>query len=231
MHKISVIIPVLNEAESLQILIPHLRNNSTSKGILEIIVADGGSSDTSPEIATNLGARVVQSDRGRALQMNSAAALAKGDILYFLHADTLPPYGYDSQILNALQNNPCAGCFRLRFDASGNFLNLFAWLTRFNFPICRGGDQSLFIPAPWFKEIGGFDTAYRIYEDNELTNRLYRKYPFRVLPNTVVTSARRYREFGPLKLQYHFGVIHLKKLCGTSPEGLWKYYQTHIAQR
>jgi rSAM/selenodomain-associated transferase 2 len=230
MHKISVIVPVLNEAEALETLIPYLKNNSTSNSILEILIADGESSDSSAKIAEKLGARVVTSTRGRARQMNAAAAEAKGDILYFLHADTLPPHGYDTHILKALQNKLTAGSFRLRFDMPNLILKIFAWLTRFNSPICRGGDQSLFIPSQWFKALGGYNENFVIYEDNDLTNQLYQKYSFTVLPYSVTTSARRYREIGTLKLQYHFGVIHLKHRCGSSPDALWRYYKKYISR-
>jgi len=228
-NRISLIIPVLNEAEALQALLPYLQEHARPETLCEILVVDGGSSDGSTAIAEAHGARVIRSERGRARQMNAGARHAVGDVLYFLHADTFPPPGYDHLILEALARRPVAGCFRLAFDESGYFLDFFAWLTRLNWPICRGGDQSLFLPARWFADLGGFNEAYRIYEDNELTGRLYRRYRFVVLPQTVTTSARRYREIGTVRLQYYFAVIHLKKWLGSSPEALHRYYQQKIA--
>lgn len=231
MWQISVIIPVINEATALEILIPYIKVQAQSDAVLEILVADGGSTDQSVEIAGQLGARVIMSGRGRAVQMNAAAREAKGNILYFLHADTLPPTQFDTHILAANHKHPMAGCFRLKFDQAGWFLRYFAWMTRFNLPICRGGDQSLFIPSDWFWQLGGYNEAYRIYEDNDLTDRLYGKYPFTVLPQSVTTSARRYYEIGKFRLQYYFALIHLKKRLGYTPEALWEQYRRTILKQ
>jgi rSAM/selenodomain-associated transferase 2 len=228
MWQISIIIPVINEASALEVLLPYLKVHSQTNAVLEILVADGGSSDESVAIANRLGARVISSGKGRALQMNTAAREAKGNILYFLHADSFPPDGFDTHILEAQRKQPVAGCFRLKFDQGGWFLDVSGWMTRFNVAICRGGDQSLFIPSEWFWHLGGYNESYRIYEDNDLTDRLYRKFPFKVLPFTVVTSARRYREIGTFRLQYYFALIHLKKRLGYTPEALWEQYRNTI---
>lgn len=228
MQQISLVIPVLNEAANLEKLLPCLKERSTAGAVKEVLVVDGGSRDASVAIARKHGARLLQSDTGRALQMNAGAEAARGDILYFLHADSFPPPGYDRLILDAQSPGPTAGCFRLRFDRPNLVLAAFAWCTRWNWPICRGGDQSLFIPAAWFRTLGGYNTSYRIYEDNEFTGRIYRRYPFRVLPHTVHTSARKYAQIGVLRLQYHFGVIHLLRYTGAGPQRLYRYYQAHI---
>ncbi len=229
MNRISIIIPVLNEAEGLRQLLPYLREQAQTGALCEIVVVDGGSRDGSAEIAASLGARVIASPPGRAVQLNAGARSARGDLLYFLHADTYPPPGYDAMITTAQAQGPAAGCFRLRFDQPGGVLQFFAWFTRLNWPICRGGDQSLFLPAQWFGELGGYNEGYRIYEDNELTNRIYRRYGFVVLPEAVTTSARRHRQVGALRLQYHFAVIHLKKWLGSCPESLYRYYLKNIS--
>lgn len=229
MSRISLIIPVLNEEEGLRNLLPYLQEQAHADALCEILVVDGGSSDQSVAVAESLGARVIHSETGRARQMNAGARNAQGDLLYFLHADTYPPAGYDALITAAQAGRPAAGCFRLRFDEQGHMLRFFAWFTRLNWPLCRGGDQSLFLPAQWFKELGGYNEAYRIYEDNELIGRIYGRYGFRVLPGAVTTSARRYRQVGTLRLQFHFAVIHLKKWVGSRPESLYRYYQRNIA--
>lgn len=232
MNRISLIIPVLNEAGGLKRLLPYLREQAQSGALCEIIVVDGGSKDGSAEIAASLGATVLRSKAGRAVQMNTGAQSARGEIFYFLHADTFPPPpGYDALIARAQANGPAAGCFRLRFDRPDAVLRFFAWFTRLNWPICRGGDQSLFVPAQWFRELGGYNEQYRIYEDNELIGRLYRQYGFAVLPEAVTTSARRHRQVGTVRLQYHFAVIHLKKWLGSGPESLYRYYRKNIALR
>ena len=225
---ISIIIPVLNEEKSIAYILTHLKNNSSKKNIEEIIIVDGGSIDQTISIATKKGATVISSPKGRAKQMNSGAKQAKGTILYFLHADTLPPLHFDKSILNAIQNNHKAGCFQMCFDSDSRFLKFFAWLTKINHTICRGGDQSLFITKKLFTKVKGFNEKYIIYEDNEFIKRLYKKTYFKILPEKVKTSARRYKEYGTIKLQYHFGVIHLKNIMGAGPEKLYDYYKRKI---
>lgn len=230
MMEISVIIPVLDEAERLGSLLPELSKRAQTGSVLEIIVVDGGSQDASPEVARRHGARVLEAPRGRARQMNAGARAAKGELLYFLHADSLPPDGYDRWMLQGMEEGPQAGCFRLRFDPPHWFLKAFAWCTRFNHPLCRGGDQSLFVPRSWFLASGGFDESFRIYEDNEYIGRLYREFSFRVLPAYVTTSSRRYKEKGVFRLQYHYGLIHLKKILGAPPGALYAHYQKYVGK-
>jgi len=226
--EISVIIPVINEEDNLSRLIPYLKTVAESPEKIELIVVDGGSADHSVEIATSLGAVVENSPRGRAIQLNKGARLAKGDILYFLHADSFPPQAYDRLIRKANSQKSEAGCFRLEFDSSSRFLGVFAWFSRFNFLLCRGGDQSLFVSKQLFNSLGGFDERYRVYEDNELIGRIYRVSKFKVLPHKIKTSARKYRANGFLKLQYHFARIHLMYFRGSRPEVLFAYYARHI---
>ncbi len=228
MTELSIIIPTVNEAPRLQFLLPYLRKNLAATAETEIIVADGGSSDGTPDIARNLGALVLNSPKGRAVQMNEGAKNARGRILYFLHADSVPPASFYSDIFNALAKKETAGCFRLRFEPSNPTLNAFAWCTRINIPLCRGGDQSLFLPRKWFEALGGFDERYRIYEDNELIGRLYRHYTFTVLVPEIVTSSRRYQEMGTYRLQFYYAVVHLKKFFGASPGALYRYYKNHV---
>jgi rSAM/selenodomain-associated transferase 2 len=228
--EISVIIPVLDEADGLDSLLPELLKRAVTESLTEIIVVDGGSRDGSPEVAGRHGARLLEAPKGRARQMNAGAKAAKGELLYFLHADSLPPEGYDRLILKAMERGAMAGCFRLRFDPPHWFLNAFAWCTRINHPLCRGGDQSLFVPRSWFQTAGGFDESFRIYEDNEFIGRLYRKFSFRVVPAYVTTSSRRYTREGVFRLQYHYSIIHLKRWLGASPEALYAYYRKHIGK-
>ncbi|WP_445381171.1 TIGR04283 family arsenosugar biosynthesis glycosyltransferase [Robiginitalea sp. IMCC43444] len=231
MKEISIIIPVLNEAKNLEKLLPYLQQNSCPSNILEILVVDGGSSDGSSSIGKLHSARVINSSKGRAVQLNAGARQACGNILYFLHADSLPPRGFDQMILQAMNKQATAGCFRLQFDEDSWFLRFFAWWTRFNFAICRGGDQSLFLPKYWFDELGGFNEAYRVFEDNEFIQRIYKRFPFTILRQRVLTSARKYRQIGMFRLQYYFGIIHLKYYLGARPEQLHEYYSRKIAGR
>lgn len=227
--QISIIIPVLNEEEYIQKVLASIEKNTTSGCILEILVIDGGSNDSTTEKARSFGATVLSTERGRAKQMNHGAKMAKGQLLYFLHVDTLPPQGFDTFILKSYLNGFEAGCFRLQFDRNHPMLRFFAWCTRINYQICRGGDQSLYISKKLFHKAGEFNESYMIYEDNEFIGRIYSLANFTILPNTVKTSARRYKEKGVFALQYHFGMVHLKHYLGADPATLYNYYKQHIA--
>lgn len=226
--RISIVIPVLNEENCIAKVLQFLRKNSTPANIEEIIVVDGGSSDATVSIASHLGVQVVRSPRGRAKQLNMGSKLAQGNILYFLHVDTLPPKNFDETILNAAGLGNEAGCFRMKFDSSSRFLAFFAWFTKLNFKVCRGGDQSLYITKALFQKMGGFNEDYLVYEDNEFTDRLYNLTDFKIIPRHAITSARRYEERGEVALQFHFGMIHLKNYLGAGPEELYEYYKRKI---
>lgn len=230
---ISIIIPVLNEAKTITSLLAVLEDHANEENILEVIVVDGGSKDETLPFVRNfkgsLNLKILNSKRGRGAQMNTGAKEAQGAILYFLHADTLPPNGFDQAIVDAVaQENP-AGCFRMRFDSRHPVLRFSQWFTQFNYKICRGGDQSLFITTEIFNELQGYNEEFVVYEDCELINRLYQYCGFTVLKETVTTSARKYKTHGTLKLQYHFAMIHFKKWSGASPKALFHYYQKNIA--
>ncbi|MEA1785583.1 TIGR04283 family arsenosugar biosynthesis glycosyltransferase [Arenibacter sp. GZD96] len=225
---ISVIIPVLNEEAYIGTLLSYIQENSSAKHIKEIIVVDGGSTDATAAIASDYGARVITSSKGRAKQLNTGAKHAQGGVLYFLHVDTFPPKDFDQTILSAVNEGHKAGCFQMKFDSKSRFLRFFAWFTKVNHTLCRGGDQSLFITRAFFQATGGYNEAYQIFEDNELIIRIYKMTPFKILPRYVQTSARRYEKNGVVRLQYHFGVIHFKNCIGAGPEQLYAYYKRHV---
>ncbi|MBG6109719.1 rSAM/selenodomain-associated transferase 2 [Flavobacterium sp. CG_23.5] len=229
MNKISIIIPIYNEVNSIIKLLSHLENKTFQKESIEIIFVDGCSTDDSQEkIRTNSNVKIIQAEKGRAIQMNAGAKAATGNILYFLHCDSLPPQQFDRIINDAVQKGNLAGCFRMKFDYRHPVLMISQWFTRFNHISCRGGDQSLFITKQLFKEIKCFDEHFIIYEDNEIITRLYAKKQFVVLPDYVITSARRYQQNGVWRLQYHFSIIHLKRRLGHSTESMLQYYKKNI---
>jgi len=226
---ISIIIPVLNEENYIVDLLEYIQINSSAGNIKEILVVDGGSTDSTIEAALKYDVFVLRSQKGRAKQMNLGAKNAKGEVLYFLHVDTFPPKNFDKIIMNAIQKGNKAGCFRMKFDSDSRFLRFFSWFSRINHKICRGGDQSLFITKELFDKSGGYDEAYRIYEDNEFIGRLYELTNFKILPDQVQTSARKYEQIGNFKLQFYFGIIHLKNYLGADPEQLYRYYKRKIS--
>ena len=227
---ISIIITVLNEVKTIEELLFHLVDCADLKNINEIIVVDGGSTDGTKNIiqSLDLKIRLLNSEKGRAKQMNTGSSIATGDILYFLHADSFPPLNYDTHIINEVKKGNNAGCFRLQFDSNHWWLKIASWLTQFSWRACRGGDQSQFITKALFEDIGGFDETYTIYEDNILINELYKRNEFVVINKNIKTSARLYKKHGVWKIQYHFLAIYLKRWNGATAVELYEYYKKHI---
>lgn len=229
MNKISIIIPIFNEVDAIHRLLLHIENSISKTISYEIIVVDGGSTDGSQtEQNLNQKVKLIQSEKGRAKQLNVGVDNAVGNILYFLHCDSFPPKNFDLEIQNQIQKGNQAGCFRMKFDYSHPVLWVSQWFTRINHISCRGGDQSLFVTKALFNNIGGYDENYIIYEDNEIIKRLYLQKQFVVIPKQLITSARRYRENGVWQLQYHFTVIHLKRRLGHSLESMLDYYRKNV---
>lgn len=228
MSRISVIIPAFNEAEGIVQVIDHLKISSAGDSIAEIIVVDGSSTDNTVELADREGAVILQSSmRRRSSQMNLGARHAGGDVLYFLHADSYPPKGFDEDIIAAIASGAEAGCFRMKWDSRHPLLQFFGWFTRFSNTLCCGGDQSLFISKKLFHEIEGY-REWPVMEDIDLIRRIKRKTRFKVIKRHVVTSARKYRENGYFRLQFRFAMIHFQYWLGASPDYLYRYYKRHI---
>jgi len=232
---ISIIIPVLNESENIVKLLAHLSNMSSAQNSTEIIVVDGGSADGTAQLVADFSEKkglpvlLITSEKGRAKQMNAGAKKATGEVLYFLHADSFPPKDFDRYIKASLNEGADAGSFRMKFDSNHPVLKVSQWFTKFNYKFCRGGDQSLFVKKEVFEQLQGYKESFIIYEDCEFIGRIYDDYTFTVINAILTTSARKYRNNGTVTLQYHFTVIHLKKLFGASAESLSSYYQKHIA--
>jgi len=147
----SIIIPTFNEVDQIAQTISTIFAANIGYEI-EIIVIDGGSTDTSLDIAKQCGAIAILSKRkGRAAQMNLGASVAKYEILYFLHADSFPPNNFTATIFNSYDSGAKSGCFRLQFDYDHWFLKANAWCTRFNLNAIRFGDQSLFVTKEKYK--------------------------------------------------------------------------------
>lgn len=143
---ISIIIPTYNEEAHIKATIQQLWEHDTSNLIKEIIIADGGSTDNTIAIAQTEGVKaVISPKKGRAAQMNYGAASATADILYFLHADTIPPQNFSNDIIQAIDKGFEAGCYMLSFDCNHWFLKANCWFTRFDVDAIRFGDQSLFV--------------------------------------------------------------------------------------
>lgn len=190
--EISVIIPFLNEEKNLQRLLPYLQETINAQQT-ELIFIDGGSEDGSRKylVKENI-SFLVSPKQGRASQMNYGAKHAKGKILYFLHADTLPNPTFEQTLLYAFDASISAGCFQYEFDSKNYLLKLNSWFTQFNGFFAGGGDQSLYIKKSIFEELDGFNEDYCIMEDFEFVRRFKNRYKFHIFASKITVSARKY---------------------------------------
>ncbi|MBT8218992.1 MAG: TIGR04283 family arsenosugar biosynthesis glycosyltransferase [Bacteroidia bacterium] len=199
--RLSVIIPTINEAKRIQQLVKHLNNHGGNE-LEEIIVVDAGSTDMTCQLARDAGAKVLEVEqKSRAIQMNIAAAKSKGDVLYFVHADTLPPESYVTDIEDALDSGHTAGSYRFKFDSKSKLLGINSFFTRFDALVCRGGDQSMFITRELFASMDGFDEAFVIMEDFDFIRRLKKKTDFHVIQKDILVSDRKYENNSYLRVQ------------------------------
>jgi rSAM/selenodomain-associated transferase 2 len=221
--RLSVIVPALNEADVLAATLERVRG---AEGI-EIIVVDGGSRDSTSELAALAGATVLQVAGGRAAQQNAGAAAANGRYLLFLHADTVLPDGYADMIRMALDTpSTVAGAFRFRTDDSRTLVRLVEWGTNIRSAILQlpYGDQGLFMAKRVFLELGGF-AALPIMEDFDFVRRLRRRGNIVTLPEAVITSARRWQQLGVLRTTLRNQVMIAGFFAGVSPERLAHLYR------
>jgi len=224
--KITVIIPTLNEAENIEQLLQYLQQNANDQ-LAEIIVSDANSKDDTLNIAKKKGAQVICTKQAsRAHQMNEAAKMATGDVLYFVHADAKPPKSFVSDILKAINKGNDFGCYRFKFDSKHPFLAVNSFFTRFKVLWCRGGDQTLFIKKTMFEENDGFNEDFVVMEDFELIRRLWKKYDFGIIPKSVLVSARKYEYNGYWQVNLANLKIYKMFMKGYHPRILKeKYFQ------
>ena len=192
---------------------------------VEVIVADGGSSDGTAELACPLADRVIAAPRGRSLQMNAGAAAARGDVLLFLHADTRLPENADRLVLDGLARSGRSwGRFDVRFDGGGLLRIVAAMMNlRSRSTGIATGDQALFMTRAAFERAGGF-LPIALMEDVALSARLKRAGKPLALRARVTTSARRWRAQGTLRTVLLMWRLRLAYFFGSDPNGLAKTY-------
>jgi uncharacterized protein len=220
--KISVIIPALNEAGAIAKTITRAQAANT-----EIIVVDGGSCDHTVAIARSLGVQVITSPVGRGVQMNAGAAVATGEILLFLHGDTLLPTDFAQQVWQTLKlPKYVAGAFELQIDSQLPSLRLIErfvqWRSRYlQMPY---GDQAIFLRTKVFRQMGGF-AELPIMEDFELMQRLRRRGAIALVSQPVLTSARRWERLGVWRTTLINQLIVLGYYWGISCDRLARWYR------
>lgn len=223
--KISVIIPCLNEENYLP---GTLHRVLGLEGNFEIIVVDGGSTDDSLKIAeTYPEVKTFSTRKGRANQMNHGAAMATGEVLLFLHADTLLPHSAYNSIVHHLQNpGYIGGSFLLKFDSENSFLQFYSWCSKWSLEFFTYGDHAMFMEKEVFEAIGGY-RSLPFMEDVEIQKRLRASGKFRKVNSRVTTSARRFNKEGTVKqLLMDVLLVGFFKM-GVSPEKLKGFYKDH----
>lgn len=223
--KLSIIVPMLDEAPELPGLMEHLLPLQRSG--VEVFLVDGGSSDGSAAIATCAGFQVVFSDRGRARQMNAGAAVASGDVLVFLHADTRLPVDAVPLIRAALAGGRHVwGRFDVEFDVRSWTMDAtaFGMNLRSRLSGIATGDQALFMTRAAYEAVGGFPDQ-PLMEDVEITSRLRKRSRPACIRRPVRTSARRWHSRGPWRTILLMWWLRLRYWCGASPGTLAERYR------
>ena len=220
---ISVVIPALNEAAHVGAALASIALGRNA----EAIVVDGGSTDGTAQIAAAAGARVLHCAPGKARQMNAGAEAAGGELLVFLHADTLLPPGWDEHVRAMLTDPDVAlGAFRLGVDGPGIGLRLVeAWADRRT--VARSmpyGDQALCVRAAVFRAAGGFPEM-PLMEDYEFVRRVRRRGRIVMAPARTLTSARRWLRLGTVRVCALNQAIVAAYRLGVSPERLARWYR------
>jgi len=221
--KISVIIPVLNEAKAIEKVLVNLQNYSN----VEVIVVDGGSEDETVMIVKSLGVKVLCSPLGRAIQMNTGAAIATGNVLLFLHGDTILPANFPRMICSVIEKpGVVGGAFELGIDAEIKGIRFVEKMVnwRSHFFSLPYGDQAIFVKAEIFKQIGGFPKQ-PIMEDFIFIRCLRSMGKVEILPTRVLTSGRRWQKLGILKTTMINQLMILGYYLGVSPEKLAIFYR------
>ena len=220
----SIVIPVLNEAAGIESALAPLQP-ARREGRAEVVVVDGGSRDATVKLAAPLADRVIAAPRGRATQMNAGARASHGEVLVFLHADTLLPEGALGAIERALAGGGRWGRFDVRIAGAGPLLGLVARMmnARSRLTGIATGDQAMFARREAFDAAGGFP-AIPLMEDVALSIALRRASRPCCLRERVVTSGRRWTRHGALRTIFLMWRLRLAYALGADPHRLARRY-------
>ena len=223
LSRVSVIIPALNEAAHIAATLENARKCSPH----EIIVVDGGSADETCAVAQRSGATVIHSKPGRAWQMNAGAARATGNVLLFLHADTVLPENWTRVVKDTLgKPGVVAGSFGFRVAEKFPGRWLVEWTTNLRSRWFQNpyGDQTQFLRRALFEELGGF-ADLPIMEDYELNQRLRRRGRVATSAATAITSGRRWKKLGVIQTTLINKMLITGFHLGVCPHKLARFYR------
>lgn len=225
--KISVVVPVINEGDRIHSTLGRLRNLESGEGV-EIVLVDGSPEGSTIKALKDDTVLRTLSEKGRGMQMNRGASLASGDILLFLHADTILPEDAFGKIRSALKDRTCiGGAFDLAIDSERfifrvieNLASLRSRLTRVPY-----GDQAIFMRRDYFESIGKY-REIPLMEDVELMRRIKKRGErIRILSERVQTSPRRWEREGVLYCTLRNWALRSLYLLGVSPHRLARFYR------
>ena len=222
--QLSIILPALNEAEAIANTLARLQ--SVRAHGVEVILVDGGSSDRTRDIAAPLVDRVIDSERGRAKQMNAGAAVASGDALLFLHADSILPDDGDIQIAQAFIDPRFQwGHFDVSIHGMHVMFPVIAWFMnhRSRSTGIATGDQGIFVTRNAFMKIGGFPDQ-PLMEDVEICKRLKKISPPACIAKKIITSGRRWEKHGVWRTIWLMWRLRFSYYCGATPESIHRAY-------
>ena len=218
--KISVVIPTLNEEHHIE---KTLQSIIKQEGDYEFYVVDGGSTDNTVAIAKRY-AWVINSKRGRAVQMNAGAKLCTGDVLLFLHADTILPDNAFREIRKRMQDNTVAGgSFYIAFDADNFILKSISFITRFNFRLFHFGDQGIFVRRDVFQKLHGYKEM-PIMEDYDFYKKLGKEGKVVLIRMPVISSARRFIKKGVIRQLLINKFVVLAYWAGVDIQTIKRFY-------
>lgn len=220
---VSIVVPVLNEEKNIKKALEKLRS---LKGNKEIIVVDGGSIDNTVSIARSY-ARVVLSSKGRAIQMNTGAKLARGEIIWFVHSDSVLEVDSILEIEKEIELGFIGGGFSLYFyDSKSYFMRYIALTSNIRASLLKMffGDQGIFIRRDKFIEVGGFPEI-DIMEDLEYSKRIAKLGRIRRLKKSIGTSSRRFTKGGLLKTFLLMQKLKVLYILGVDPKKLSDMYR------
>lgn len=222
---ISIIIPTYNEQNELPKLLQHLQYYGGNH--VEIIVVDGDSTDNTLKLAREAGVLVISCPKkGRAVQMNYGASKATGEILYFVHADTIPPRSFVKDIYAVLNKGFELGRYCSTYQSRSLLLKINAFLSRFDTVAGMGGDQTLFVTSNHFNKCGCFNSEMKIMEEFDFCKRARKNGKYKIIWKGVSISTRKYEKNSWLKVQKANYQVFKMFAAGASQDDLVSTYRS-----
>lgn len=229
--KYSIIIPTFNEQENIGSLLTDLEKQSGNlKYNIEVILVDGKSTDNTFEICKSYNVSIIQCERGRGKQLSEGAKIAKGEYLFFLHADLILPASTFQFLDRNLENSSQISTFRMKLDENKILYNIYSFFTRFDSVFTTFGDQGIIVNKNFYNNIGGF-TTLPIMEDLEFFRRARRFTKIKKFNKYITVSSRRFKNIGVIKTQIKSFICIINFISGVDPDIIYKdYYNSKYEQ-